>query len=95
LYHYIQDRNRKPDFVVDITDHLSRKMEIIRCYRSQFDDHESDEYSKEAKTPISGKDFLAFIVAKGSSFGREAGYEFAEGFESSRYPGVKDLFDLD
>lgn len=95
LYHYIQDRNRKPDFVVDISDHLTKKMEIIRCYRSQFDDHEENEYSKEVKTPISGKDFMAFIEAKGRSFGREAGYDFAEGFEASRYPGVKDLFDLD
>ncbi len=94
VYHYIQDRNRKPDFVVDITDYLAKKMECIRCYRSQFDDHESNEYSKEVKTPISGKDFMAFVEAKGRSLGREAGYEFAEGFEAARYPGVNDLFDL-
>ncbi len=94
LYHYIQDRNRKPDFVVDISPYLARKMEIIRCYRSQFDDHEENEYSQEVKTPISGSDFMAFIEAKGRSFGREAGFEFAEGFETSRYPGVKDLFNL-
>jgi len=94
LYHYIQDRNRKPDFVVDISKYLSRKLELIRCYASQFDDHKPGKYSQEAKTPISGADFMAFIEAKGRSFGREAGYEFAEGFEVSRYPGVKDLFDL-
>lgn len=94
LYHYIQDRNRKPDFVVDISPYLAKKMEIIRCYRSQFDDHKENEYSQEVKTPISGSDFMAFIEAKGRSFGREAGFEFAEGFEASRYPGVTDLFDL-
>lgn len=94
LYHYIQDRNRKPDFVVDISPYLKKKMEIIRCYRSQFDDHAENEYSEEVKTPISGSDFMAFIEAKGRSFGREAGFEFAEGFEVSRYPGVLDLFDL-
>jgi bacillithiol biosynthesis deacetylase BshB1 len=94
VYHYIQDRNRKPDFVVDITDYLKKKMECIRCYKSQFDDHESNEYQEEVKTPISGKDFMAFIEAKGRSFGREAGYDFAEGFEVARYPGVSDLFDL-
>ncbi|TXF91648.1 bacillithiol biosynthesis deacetylase BshB1 [Neolewinella aurantiaca] len=94
VYHYIQDRNRKPDFVVDISAYISKKMECIRCYRSQFDDHESNEYSAEVKTPISGKDFMAFIEAKGRSLGREAGYEFAEGFETARYPGVSDLFDL-
>ena len=94
VYHYIQDQNRKPDFVVDISAYLTKKMECIRCYRSQFDDHEADEYSQEVKTPISGKDFMAFIEAKGRSFGREAGFEFAEGFEAARYPGVGDLFDL-
>lgn len=94
LYHYIQDRNRKPDFVVDISPYLKKKMEIIRCYRSQFDDHTANEYSKEVKTPISGSDFMAFIEAKGRSLGREAGFEFAEGFEVGRYPGVNDLFDL-
>ncbi|MEM9930458.1 MAG: bacillithiol biosynthesis deacetylase BshB1, partial [Bacteroidota bacterium] len=94
LYHYIQDRNRKPDFVVDISPYLAKKMEIIRCYRSQFDDHKDNEFSQEAKTPISGADFMAFIEAKGRSFGREAGFEYAEGFETNRYPGVTDLFDL-
>jgi len=94
VYHYIQDRNRKPDFVVDISEHIKKKMEIIRCYRSQFDDHVPGEYSEEVSTPISGSDFLAFIEAKCRSFGREAGYEYAEGFEVTRYPGVEDLFDL-
>lgn len=94
IYHYIQDQNRKPDFVVDISGYLTKKMELIRCYASQFDDHKEGEFSKEAKTPISGADFMAFIEAKGRSLGREAGYEFAEGFEVARYPGVEDLFDL-
>jgi bacillithiol biosynthesis deacetylase BshB1 len=94
VYHYIQDRNRKPDFVVDISTYLTKKMACIRCYASQFDDHTANEFSEEAKTPISGGDFMAFIEAKGRSFGREAGYEFAEGFEVSRYPGVENLFDL-
>ncbi|MBC6996000.1 bacillithiol biosynthesis deacetylase BshB1 [Neolewinella lacunae] len=94
VYHYIQDRNRKPDFVVDISDYLNKKMAIIRCFKSQFDDHLPGEYSAEVSTPISGADFMAFIRAKARSFGREAGFEFAEGFEASRYPGVLNLFDL-
>jgi len=69
-------------------------MDIIRCYRSQFDDHNDNEYKDQPSTPISGADFMAFIEAKGRSFGREAGFEFAEGFEASRYPGVTNLFDL-
>lgn len=94
VYHYIQDRNRKPDFVVDITGYLRKKMNVIRCYESQFDDHKAGIYAEEVKTPISGADFMAFIEAKARSFGREANFDFAEGFEAARYPGVTNLFDL-
>lgn len=94
VYHYIQDRNREPDFVVDISAHLEQKMAAIGCYRSQFDDHAANEFSEEAKTPISGADFMAFVRAKGRSFGRAAGFDYAEGFEAARYPGVTDLFHL-
>jgi bacillithiol biosynthesis deacetylase BshB1 len=94
VYHYIQDKNLKPDFVVDITGYLEKKMAIIQCFKSQFNDHESNEYAKEAKTPISGKDFMDFLSAKARGFGREAGFELAEGFNVARYPGVKDLFVL-
>ncbi len=94
VYHYIQDRNRRPDFVVDITPHFQRKMEAIACYASQFNDHQSGEYQEEPRTPISGSDFMEFLAAKARSFGREAGYELAEGFNVIRYPGVNNLFDL-
>ncbi len=95
VYHYIQDRNMPPDFVVDITPYFDKKMECIACYASQFNDHEEGEYSKEVSTPISGKDFMDFLRAKAQNFGREAGYDLAEGFTVDRYPGVKDLFDLE
>ncbi|NJB85753.1 bacillithiol biosynthesis deacetylase BshB1 [Lewinella marina] len=95
VYHYIQDRNRQPDFVVDITAYHARKMEAIACYASQFNDQLPSAYAGEPKTPISGKDFMDFLHAKARTFGREAGYDLAEGFNVVRYPGVKDLFDLD
>ncbi len=95
VYHYIQDRNRQPDFVVDITPYFRGKMEAIACYTSQFNDHEDGENTKELRTPISGKDFMDFLSAKARGLGREAGYELAEGFNVSRYPGVRNLFDLD
>ena len=95
VYHYIQDRNRTPDFVVDITDYFSRKVEAIACYTSQFNDHESSDYTSEPSTPISGKDFMDYLHAKARALGREAGYALAEGFNVARQPGVRDLFDLD
>jgi bacillithiol biosynthesis deacetylase BshB1 len=94
VYHYVQDRNIRPDFAVDITDYFRRKVEAIECYASQFNDHANNEYSAEDATPISGKDFMDYLHARARTLGREAGFELAEGFSAVRYPGVKNLFDL-
>ena len=90
VYHYIQDHNLRPDFVVDISDSIEEKMAAIMCFSSQFYDPES----KEPKTPISGKDFLEFIKAKAASYGRSIGVAYGEGFNVGRDIGVDDLFDL-
>ncbi len=90
VYHYIQDKQLNPDFVVDITPFFSKKMEAILTFRSQF----FDPIGNAPNTPISGKDFLDFMEAKGRVFGRPIGAQYAEGFIFSRTPGVGDLFDL-
>ena len=90
VYHYIQDRNLKADFVCDISPFMDKKMECIMTYRSQFFDPDS----KEESTPISGKDFMDFIRAKNRAYGRDAGFEYAESFTVNRSIGVSNLFDL-
>jgi bacillithiol biosynthesis deacetylase BshB1 len=90
VYHYIQDRQLTPDFVVDITPFWNKKMEAIMAFRTQF--HDPD--SKEPQTPISGADFLAFMEGKARVFGRSILAEYAEGFIASRTPGVRRLTDL-
>ncbi len=90
-YHYIQDEWSDPDFVVDITTFMEQKLELIRAFRSQF----YDPNSTEPDSPISGQDFLDFIVARARDMGRPAGYEFAEGWSMRRVPGIQDLFSLD
>lgn len=94
VYHYIQDRNLEPDFVVDITPYMDRKMEIIMAFSSQFHNPAAKEYAEEAATPISGQQFKRFLRAKAASYGRVAAFDFAEGFNVTRTPGVKNLFDL-
>lgn len=90
VYHYIQDIQLTPDFAVDITPYFQKKMEAIMAFRSQFYDPSNDA----PDTPISGKDFLDFMEAKMTVFGRPIGARYAEGFIFSRTPGVKNLFDL-
>jgi bacillithiol biosynthesis deacetylase BshB1 len=90
VYHYIQDQQLQPDFVVDITPFFEQKMKAIRAFKSQF-------YAPEAEapsTPISGKDFLDFMEAKARVFGRSIQAAYAEGFICARVPGVEDLFSL-
>lgn len=90
VYHYIQDRYQRPDFILDITAHMEAKIEAIMCFRSQFYNPES----KEAETPISSLAFMEFIRSRAREMGRQAGFEFGEGFIAERFPGVRDLFDL-
>lgn len=92
LYHFIQDRNLVPDFVVDISEYIDKKEELILAFRSQFFD--PDGASKDLETPISGEDFLKFLRAKARTYGRAAGFEYAEGYNVDRMIGVQDLYDL-
>jgi bacillithiol biosynthesis deacetylase BshB1 len=87
VYHYIQDYHIQPDFVLDVTDYVDRKIEAIKAYKTQF----HDPNSKEPQTPISGEDFFDFIRSRMREFGRTAGVKYAEGYTVERYPKV-DLF---
>jgi N-acetylglucosamine malate deacetylase 1 len=90
VYHYIQDYHIQPDFVVDVTDFVDRKIEAIKAYKTQF----YDPNSTEPQTPISGEDFFEFITSRMREFGRTAGVKYAEGFTVERYPKVDFLTDL-
>lgn len=90
VYHYIQDHHIKPDFVVDVTEFVDRKIEAIKAYKTQF----YDPNSNEPETPISGAEFLDFIKGRMLQFGRPIRAQYAEGFTVERIPGVEDLFDL-
>ncbi len=90
VYHYIQDRNLKADFVVDVSPYMDKKMECIRAFTSQF----FDPVNNAPNTPISSKNFLDSQKAKQRIYGRPIKADYAEGFNVSRYMGVDDLFDL-
>lgn len=94
VYHFIQDYNLKPDFVVDITPYMDKKMELVLAFRSQFFNPEAAEYAEELDTPISGRQFVDFLRAKAATYGRPAGFDYGEGFQSTRTIGLSNLFDL-
>jgi len=88
--HYIQDFYLEPSFVIDVTDYVDRKIEVIKAFKTQF----YDPNSPEPSTPISGEEFFDFIKGRMLNMGRPAGMKYAEGFTISRVFGVKDLFEL-
>ncbi|MGB5498106.1 MAG: bacillithiol biosynthesis deacetylase BshB1 [Maribacter sp.] len=90
VYHYIQWKNIQPDFVVDVSGFIDKKVEAILAYSSQFHDPQSEE----PETPISSKNFLESVTYRARDLGRLIGVEHAEGFTSERFPGIKNLNDL-
>ena len=90
VYHYIQWQNIEPDFVVDISEFLDKKMESVLAYGSQF----YDPNSKEPVSPITSKNFLDSINYRAQDLGRLVGVDYAEGFTTERYLAVNSLGDL-
>ena len=90
VYHYIQWQNIEPDFVVDISEFIGKKMESVLAYGSQF----YDPNSKEPVSPITSKNFLDSINYRAQDLGRLVGVEYAEGFTTERYLAVNSLGDL-
>ncbi|MFN3918025.1 MAG: bacillithiol biosynthesis deacetylase BshB1 [Flavobacteriales bacterium] len=91
VFHYIQDYWIEPDIVVDITNEFEVKMKSIRAFSSQFYNPLSPE---QVETPISSKDFMAFVESRARSMGRLIGTTYAEGLVKDRAIGVDDLLVL-
>lgn len=90
VYHFIQDRALKPDFVVDISPYWDGKISAIKAYQSQFFNPDSPE----PPSYISGEPFMKFLEARTREHGHMIGAEFGEGFVSRRMRGVTNLFAL-
>jgi bacillithiol biosynthesis deacetylase BshB1 len=87
VYHYIQWKNITPDFVVDVTGFIDKKVDSVMAYSSQFFDPDS----KEPQTPISSKNFTDSIEYRARDLGRLIGTEYAEGFTVERFVAVDSL----
>ena len=90
VYHYIQWQTIEPDFAVDISGFMDKKMDSVLAYGSQF----YDPNSKEPVTPITSKNFLNSVIYRAQDLGRLVGVEYAEGFTVERYLTVNSLGDL-
>jgi bacillithiol biosynthesis deacetylase BshB1 len=89
-YFTIQFRHRQPDFVFDITPYIDQKLAVAQAYVSQF----HDPSSSEPETVLTSSSFFDKVRARAMEMGLDAGFEYGEGFEVERTPGVSDLDDL-
>ncbi len=90
VYHFIQWKNLEPDFVVDVSGFMDKKLEAISAYASQLYDPANDS----PNTPISSKNFRESIEYRSKDLGRLVGVDFAEGYTVERYVAVRSLSDL-
>ena len=90
IYHYIQFNNILPDFVVDISNEMDKKIESVLCYKTQF----YNPNSNESETIISSKDFLESIKYRAKDLGRQSNCKYAEGFITNQNLKVNSLTDL-
>lgn len=90
VLYYIQFQNLKPDFIVDIGEHIHTKVKAIEAYKSQFYDPNSDE----PKTVISSKNFMDSVTYRAQDLGRLIGAEYGEGFIAAQDLGLDDLMAL-
>lgn len=89
LYHYIQWNDAKPDFVVNISDQIKTKIQVVKAYESQF-----YKSGTTPNTPISTENFLNSITYRAADLGRLIGVDYAEGFTTSRLLAVNYISDL-
>ena len=90
VYHYIQWKDIKPDFVVDVSQFIDQKVEAIKAYKSQF----FDACNKAPQTPISTQNFLDSVRYRAQNLGRLAGVDAAEGFTTERVAGIQSFNNL-
>lgn len=87
IFHYIQDKYIHPNFVIDISGVIDKKLEAIKAYTTQFNSSDT----KEPQTYISTPDFLDSIIYRSKMFGKMIGVNFAEGFISKKMIGFNNF----
>lgn len=87
IFHYIQWKDIKPEFVIDISEHLDKKLEACMAFKTQF----YDPTSTEPETPITSKDFYESLTYRAQDLGRLSGVTYAEGFTSEKLMALKNF----
>jgi bacillithiol biosynthesis deacetylase BshB1 len=85
VFNYIQDKYLAPNFVIDITATIDKKIDAVKAYGTQF--HNPD--LNEPQTYISTPDFMDSVLYRAKMFGKMIGVTYAEGFISNKMIGFE------
>ncbi|EIJ83279.1 bacillithiol biosynthesis deacetylase BshB1 [Bacillus methanolicus] len=78
VFYYMINGFHVPDFVIDISDFIDKKMAALHAYESQF-----VKSNESFETPLVNG-YIEAVEARERMFGKEAGVAFAEGFKTAR-----------
>lgn len=87
LFYYMINGFYEPDFVVDVTTYIDKKVQALQAYKSQFVKEEGGQ-----ETPLTDG-YIDAVLAREKLFGKQVDVAYAEGFKTRR-PVImdKDLF---
>jgi N-acetylglucosamine malate deacetylase 1 len=78
MYFYMINGFHKPDFVIDVTETMDKKVNSLKAYRSQF-----EKGKNGVDTPLVNG-YIETVEARERLFGKEVGVMYAEGFISKK-----------
>lgn len=90
VFHFLQDRYHQPDFVIDITSVIDKKIEAIKCFKTQF----LAAKDNEPQTYISSPEFFESVLYRAKMLGKMVGVAYAEGYTSAKMLGIRSMKDF-
>lgn len=76
VYYYMINGFHQPDFTVDISAFMDKKLAALRAYKSQF-----EKNADTVETPLVNG-YIETVEARERMFGKQVGTAFAEGFKT-------------
>lgn len=74
LFYYMINGFQRPSFVIDVSEHINKKINSLKAYKSQFYTNENG-----VQTPLTDG-YIDTVIARERLFGKEIGKKYAEGF---------------
>jgi N-acetylglucosamine malate deacetylase 1 len=78
MHYYMINGFHRPDFVIDISEYMERKISSLQSYKSQF-----VKTADSIDTPLVNG-YIGSVEARERLFGKEVGVAFAEGFKTKK-----------